>query len=173
MNLNYAIDVNISNNDNRGLNRALSGASHEIARSYQYWTFQASFNPHKMSGFSSLISGIDSNTTITLPSKFNHDSNVSTVSSGGIKGSSDLTLSDSTGLNKGGFIKFSHNKLYLITEISGNDIKIFPSLIQDVNSNSVISENITIDVHLDTDFNLSMSLGGIMQLSTLVFEEHL
>ena len=163
--------VNIKNNQKTLLSETDSGKTFRRQVQGQRFSFTVSFPPMKREDFAPIMAFImkqrsrKENFTITLPSTFNAlGSETGTLLVNGVHSSADTTIDidgfagDGAGrLKAGDFIKFAHDKVYMIvTDVTSSSnsatVTIEPPLRTALANNSAVTyDNVPFTVHLTSD----------------------
>ena len=163
--------VNIKNNQKTLLSETDSGKTFRRQVQGQRFSFTVSFPPMKREDFAPIMAFImkqrsrKENFTITLPSTFNAlGSETGTLLVNGVHSSADTTIAidgfagDSAGrLKAGDFIKFAHDKVYMIvadvtSSSNSATVTIEPPLRTALANNSAVTyDNVPFTVHLTSD----------------------
>ena len=163
--------VNIKNNQKTLLSETDSGKTFRRQVQGQRFSFTVSFPPMKREDFAPIMAFImkqrsrKENFTITLPSTFNAlGSETGTLLVDGVHSSADTTIDidgfagDGAGrLKAGDFIKFAHDKVYMIvadvtSSSNSATVTIEPPLRTALANNSAVTyDNVPFTVHLTSD----------------------
>ena len=163
--------VNIKNNQKTLLSETDSGKTFRRQVQGQRFSFTVSFPPMKREDFAPIMAFImkqrsrKENFTITLPSTFNAlGSETGTLLVNGVHSSADTTIDidgfagDGAGrLKAGDFIKFAHDKVYMIvadvtSSSNAATVTIEPPLRTALANNSAVTyDNVPFTVHLTSD----------------------
>ena len=163
--------VNIKNNQKTLLSETDSGKTFRRQVQGQRFSFTVSFPPMKREDFAPIMAFImkqrsrKENFTITLPSTFNAlGSETGTLLVNGVHSSADTTIDidgfagDGAGrLKAGDFIKFAHDKVYMIvadvtSSSNSATVTIEPPLRTALANNSAVTyDNVPFTVHLTSD----------------------
>ena len=163
--------VNIKNNQKTLLSETDSGKTFRRQVQGQRFSFTVSFPPMKREDFAPIMAFImkqrsrKENFTITLPSTFNAlGSETGTLLVNGAHSSADTTIDidgfsgDGAGrLKAGDFIKFAHDKVYMIvadvtSSSNAATVTIEPPLRTALANNSAVTyDNVPFTVHLTSD----------------------
>jgi len=163
--------VNIKNNQKTLLSETDSGKTFRRQIQGQRFSFTVSFPPMKREDFAPIMAFImkqrsrKENFTITLPSTFNAlGSETGTLLVDGVHSSADTTIDidgfagDGAGrLKAGDFIKFAHDKVYMIvadvtSSSNSATVTIEPPLRTALANNSAVTyDNVPFTVHLTSD----------------------
>ena len=163
--------VNIKNNQKTLLSETDSGKTFRRQVQGQKFSFTVSFPPMKREDFAPIMAFImkqrsrKENFTITLPSTFNAlGSETGTLLVNGVHSSADTTIAidgfagDSAGrLKAGDFIKFAHDKVYMIvadvtSSSNSATVTIEPPLRTALANNSAVTyDAVPFTVHLTSD----------------------
>ena len=163
--------VNIKNNQKTLLSETDSGKTFRRQVQGQRFSFTVSFPPMKREDFAPIMAFImkqrsrKENFTITLPSTFNAlGSETGTLLVNGVHSSADTTINidgfagDGAGrLKAGDFIKFAHDKVYMIvadvtSSSNSATVTIEPPLRTALANNSAVTyDNVPFTVHLTSD----------------------
>ena len=163
--------VNIKNNQKTLLSETDSGKTFRRQVQGQKFSFTVSFPPMKREDFAPIMAFImkqrsrKENFTITLPSTFNAlGSETGTLLVNGVHSSADTTIDidgfagDGAGrLKAGDFIKFAHDKVYMIvadvtSSSNSATVTIEPPLRTALANNSAVTyDNVPFTVHLTSD----------------------
>ena len=163
--------VNIKNNQKTLLSETDSGKTFRRQVQGQRFSFTVSFPPMKREDFAPIMAFImkqrsrKENFTITLPSTFNAlGSETGTLLVNGVHSSADTTIDidgfagDGAGrLKAGDFIKFAHDKVYMIvadvtSSSNSATVTIEPPLRTALANNSAVTyDDVPFTVHLTSD----------------------
>ena len=163
--------VNIKNNQKTLLSETDSGKTFRRQVQGQRFSFTVSFPPMKREDFAPIMAFImkqrsrKESFTITLPSTFNAlGSETGTLLVNGVHSSADTTIDidgfagDGAGrLKAGDFIKFAHDKVYMIvadvtSSSNSATVTIEPPLRTALANNSAVTyDNVPFTVHLTSD----------------------